>query len=316
MPKLPKSPFLEQQEKSNSEADATRVKRFRANPNAKSHLKGYLTVIVGDQPGRIFEVSEPSMFVGRGPECDIRIDSDGVSRKHAWIRHEGDRYLIEDLKSTNGTWLDGASVKAGHLSSGVRIRVGTDVILRFNLLDDAEAALQQRLYDSGIQDTLTGVYNRRYFDQTLATEVTHTNRLGTSLAVLLLQVDDMKAINEYYTQAGGDAMLRELGQMIKSTRSEDIIARTGPDHFGVISRLMTREEASALAEKLRAGVEQLELLWQVGDFSMCIQSITACVAITMADDVPSPATDEAIMKKVTERLLEAKEQGGNKVISG
>jgi diguanylate cyclase (GGDEF)-like protein len=316
MPNLPKSPYLEAEELSGSEVEATRVGGAPPPKAIGQALRGYLTVIVGEHPGRMFDLEAESMVVGRGAECDIRLDSDGVSRKHAWIRRTGgDSYFIEDLKSTNGTWIDGTNVHATQLRSGARIRVGTDVIVRFNLFDEAEADLQQRLYESRTHDTLTGAYNRRTFDQSLANEVSQASRLATPLTLVLLQIDDMKAVNEYYTQAGGDAMLRDLAQRIRTAaRTEDMVARTAQDQFGLISRGVSSEEASELAQKLRATVEELEVLFQSGDFSICIQSVTASVSVAGLTEAEA-ATAETFFKLGASRLQQAKEAGGNRVVS-
>jgi diguanylate cyclase (GGDEF)-like protein len=275
-------------------------------------LKGYLTVIVGDQPGRVHALEEPTMTIGRGPECAIRLEGDGVSRNHARIVRHAGMYTIEDLGSTNGTWVDGNPATAKPLQSSARIRIGTHVVVRFNLLDDEEAALQQRLYDNVIQDTLTGAYNRRFFEHSLANEVAQAKRLNTALAIILLQIDDMKRINDYYTQAGGDAFLCKVTKLIQdAARPEDLLARIAPDQFGLIVRGVPMADAVSLSEKIRGSVEHLEVLWQSGDFSMCIEQVTACLAVATFDD--SLSADD-LMSRAAQRLLAGREKGGNIVI--
>jgi diguanylate cyclase (GGDEF)-like protein len=308
MPDIPKSPFVEQQEQGDTGTEPTRI--GARPPPGKAPVRGYLTVIVGDQPGKMHELTGTTMIIGRGPECEIRLDSDGVSRRHARIANLGGQFLIEDLGSTNGTWIDDAALKPGPLASGVRIRVGTDVLVRFDLLDDAGAELQLRLYESGIQDTLTGAHNRRYFDRTLAIEVSEAARLSIPLALILVQIQGMKGIVDYYTRAGADELLRAVARAAKNlVRGEDVFARLGHDRFGVIARGMGREDARELARKLRDAIQGLEVLWQSGDFSMCIRGVTALVSATQRMQDPEKAGAEALLAEGMARLQRAEKDG-------
>ena len=313
MPDIPK--LNEDEDPDEDPADVTRLGAVDQPAAVEVPLKGYLTVIVGENPGRVYALEEPTMVIGRGPECQIRLEGDGVSRNHAKIVRNAGKYTIEDLGSTNGTWVDNNPATAEPLRSSARIRIGTHVVVRFNLLDDEEAALQQRLYDNVIQDTLTGAYNRRYFEQSLSKEISQAKRLGTSLAIILLQIDDMKRLNEYYTQAGGDALLCKVTKLVnESARPEDVLARIAPDQFGLIVRGVPRADACALAEKIRESVERVEVLWQSGDFSMCIDQVTGSLAVATLDD-PSLGPDGLLAEGI-KRLQEAKQQGGNVVVGG
>jgi diguanylate cyclase (GGDEF)-like protein len=195
------------------------------------------------------------------------------------------------------------------------VRIGTHVTVRFNLYDEEEAALQRRLFENVIQDTLTGAYNRRFFERSLGNEATQANRLGTPLAVLALQIDEIRRIAEYYTQAGADALLSRVVKLAhEAVRPEDIVGRIASDQFGVIVRGMARADVTKIAEDIRSKVEVLEILWQSGDFSMNIEQITSSVVVAMLDDVAATPTADALMAEITKRLGAARAQGGNIVI--
>src|SRR5687767_14416174 len=104
---MPDIPKLQGEEEEDPGADVTRLGAVASAPAAAVPLNGYLTVIVGEHPGRVYALLAPSVTLGRGAECGIRLEGDGVSRTHAKISRQSGKYTIEDLGSTNGTWVDG-----------------------------------------------------------------------------------------------------------------------------------------------------------------------------------------------------------------
>lgn len=294
-------------------ADATRV--GAGAPSAAENmvpLKGYFTVVVGADPGRMFSLNLPTMVIGRGPECDVRLDSESISRKHARITRQAGHYTIEDLGSTNGTWVDGSPASPEPLKSGARIRFGNELIVRFSMLDDAEAALQQRLYEGVIQDTLTGAHNRRHFDRCLAAEVSQSAKFTIPIVLILIEVADMKGITDYYTQAGGDVLVRAVAKIVQdAARSEDTVARVSNDRFAVLARGLSKDEAASIGNKVRAAIERLDILLQTGGFSMNIQDVKCFVSIVQLADVPAPPTPESFFQAAVDRIERAKNEASS-----
>jgi diguanylate cyclase (GGDEF)-like protein len=104
-------------------------------------------------------------------------------------------------------------------------------------------------------DALTGLHNRRYFDEVLDREVARANRYGRSLALILLDLDDFKAINDRIGHLAGDAVLAELGERVRdSLRSADIACRIGGDELAVIMPESTFEDAQLLYDRLQDGI--------------------------------------------------------------
>jgi hypothetical protein len=89
-----------------------------------------LVQVEGPQPGRIHPIGASRTVVGKSPDCDIPVADVTVSRQHFEIHNEGGRYLVKDLGSTNGTLLDGASVKEAYLRPGALLKAG-EVVFRF-----------------------------------------------------------------------------------------------------------------------------------------------------------------------------------------
>ena len=115
--------------------------------------------------------------------------------------------------------------------------------------------LSQRLRNMAYRDALTGLYNHRYFYEQLSHEVERAMRYGQSLAVVLMDMDNFKLINDTYGHMAGDKFLGMVGETIaRQIRASDIAARYGGDEFVIILPSTTPEEAFAAAEKLQAAV--------------------------------------------------------------
>jgi diguanylate cyclase (GGDEF)-like protein len=104
-------------------------------------------------------------------------------------------------------------------------------------------------------DALTGLHNRRYFDEVLDREVARASRYGRSLALILLDLDDFKAINDRIGHLAGDAVLADLGERVREAlRSADIACRVGGDELAVILPESTFEDAQQLYDRLQAAI--------------------------------------------------------------
>jgi len=107
-----------------------------------------------------------------------------------------------------------------------------------------------------VTDGLTGLYNRRRFYELLEEEIVQAGRKGV-LSLIMLDIDDFKAYNDTYGHLAGDALLRELAQLFREgIRQGDIVARYGGEEFAVILPGTGKEEATALAERIRVQVEE------------------------------------------------------------
>lgn len=94
------------------------------------------------------------------------------------------------------------------------------------------SALQESLRDQAVRDALTGLYNRRYLDETLGRELSRVERSGEPLAIVLLDLDNLKELNDRLGHAAGDVVLRDLGALLRAkTRKADIACRYGGDEF-------------------------------------------------------------------------------------
>jgi diguanylate cyclase (GGDEF)-like protein len=116
-------------------------------------------------------------------------------------------------------------------------------------------AANARLEKLAITDELTGLYNHRYFQETLRFESLRTDRKGGPLSLLMIDVDYFKKFNDTHGHPAGDKLLRSLAQLYQGQlRSIDIVARYGGEEFSIVLLDTTKQEAMQVAEKLRASV--------------------------------------------------------------
>ncbi len=159
--------------------------------------RGTLTVIAGPDAGATFTLEVNETILGRDPGASLVVDDPSVSRHHARItRDERAHHFIEDLGSTNGTFVAGRRVRRAALSTGDRLQLGRDTVYRFAVVDREEEEFQRRLYEASMRDTLTELPNRRTLLERLAGEVAHAERTHGQLGVLMIDLDHFKAIND------------------------------------------------------------------------------------------------------------------------
>jgi len=288
------------------------------NPGAqlggRGNRRGVLVILSGARPGRTVVITEGQDFiVGRTSESTYAVDDESLSRRHVRFFSVAGRYAVEDLKSTNGTFVDGKRLEGpAFLEAGARIQLGKDTVLRFDLQDDSVIEEQKRLYEATVKDKLTGVYNRHFLDERLASELSYAKRHGTALSVLFVDADHFKKVNDTFGHAGGDAVLIAMGKLlIASMRSEDIAARYGGEEFILVLRGISGASVLNVAERLRADVQSLSVTHDG-------QSIPFTVSIGVATHTSEREFEDsaALLAVADNALYKAKETGRNRVVVG
>lgn len=124
----------------------------------------------------------------------------------------------------------------------------------------ANLRLCETLRSQAIRDPVTGLFNRRYLEETLAREVHRAARRGATLGIIMLDIDHLKHFNDSYGHQAGDALLRAVGKYLQDhTRGEDIVCRYGGDEFILILPETPLPALELRAEQLRLGVSQLKI---------------------------------------------------------
>lgn len=267
-----------------------------------------LVVISGSHVGAMFRLDRSTMVLGRAEDADVIIEDQGISRRHCQLVIEGDEVHLEDLGSTNGTWINYDRIDRVKLRSGDRIRIGQRTVLKFSYQDHDEETYQRTLYEAGVRDSLTGAFNQRFFHERLGSEQAFSLRHGAPLSLLRLAVDGFKAIGTEQGAPTGDAVLSQLARTIRAAiRSEDVFARLDEEEFAVIARGLTCGQAFDFADRLRLLIES-QPFEDKGD----PLQITISVG-TATSEPPLPVVGDALVRQAETALAKAKQGGPNRV---
>lgn len=275
--------------------------------NEGGEKKPYLTLAKGAQVGQIFELNKPELLVGRADACDLKIEDNSISRNHFKLYVQDGQLRLEDLGSTNGTYVNGEETQQIELHDGDRIQISPATILEVAYLDEAELTAEQQRYEKGVKDPGTGVYNKGFFLDRLADEFSFAKRQGTPLALIMMDIDHFKKLNDNYGHLLGDKALRTLTKTVAPTiRGEDVLCRYGGEEFAVIMRGADAKAAMNLAERIREQVSQIKLEHEG-------QIITYTVSLGVAAYHVSLADPQALIQEADHRLYQSKENGRNQV---
>jgi diguanylate cyclase (GGDEF)-like protein len=282
-------------------------------PSGERHA--FLLVLSGPQFGDIFPLDPgEDLVIGRREDSQIQIVDDAVSRRHASIRVDGDAALLRDLGSANGTFVDGVRALEARLADGARVQIGGATTLKFVWADVLEARWQLKIAEGALQDPLTGLYNRRHFEERLGSELASAQRHGRPLSLLLVDVDHFKQVNDDHGHLAGDEALKMLAFVLRGAiRKEDVLARFGGEEFVVLARETALAGARALGERVRKAVERSRCAWQGSDLSLTV-SIGVTVSIGLAEFVAGRSERELI-EAADRALYLAKQAGRNRVIA-
>ncbi|MHB0977426.1 MAG: diguanylate cyclase [Candidatus Aquicultorales bacterium] len=167
----------------------------------------------------------------------------------------GGRHLLRPMKDLVST---AKSIAGGDLSARASVKTNDEIEELSTVFNWMSDRLQQRISQAeemAIADSLTGLYNHRYFYEQLSKEIERAERYNTSLAVLFCDIDNFKSFNDTNGHTFGDAALKSIAKLIQaSVRSIDIAARYGGEEFAVILLEASPQQSLDIAERLRAGV--------------------------------------------------------------
>jgi diguanylate cyclase (GGDEF)-like protein len=252
-----------------------------------------------------------SVTIGRGADADLVVDDPGVSRHHARIgRAPEGGFYVQDLGSTNGTFVGAARVDVSALHQVDVLQLGPSLKVRFAIVDPAEESLSRYLYEAAIHDPLTHAYNRQYLADRMVAEIARARRAGSNVAVLMIDVDALKSVNDRFGHLAGDRVLCTIASRIqRALRIEDVFARYGGDEFVVLSVGTDHNDAIRLAERVRRAVEGLRM-----SARGCEVAITASIGVASLADVEDTYEPGVALQVMADaRMYQAKASGGNRV---
>jgi len=274
-----------------------------------------LVAIAGPLLGIRVEFSDAPITIGRSTEADITIPSAGVSRTHCRLyRHLG-RFVIEDLGSTNKTFVNGVAVDKIVLQDADRIKVG-DSVFKFFDEGSVEADYQKQLVDLAVLDELTRLSNRRQFLQQIQQEMAEARRFNQSLALVIADLDHFKPINDRYGHLSGDQVLRAFTETVALALPVNASAgRLGGEEFGFLlpdtSLSAAIEIAGVWRVKAAALQHQLRPASHQGDAKAETAAVTASFGVAVLQ--PNMQIPSDFLRVADFKLYEAKSAGRNRV---
>jgi len=171
--------------------------------------------------------------------------------------------------------------------------------------------LEARLEELAIRDGLTGVFNRRKFDERLFDELHRANRYQRPISLIMIDIDHFKHYNDMHGHPQGDQLLREMAQVLTtSVRSTDLVARYGGEEFVVILPETDKAQAQAVAEKLCTTVAAHHF-----PFGETQPLGATTVSVGVASYIGVPEAEPPLLDLADQALYRAKREGRNRVIT-
>lgn len=272
-------------------------------------------VLSGPHFGEVLELaSGTERILGRAPEADLTLRDGGVSRRHAALSAEGAGAVLRDLGSQNGTWVDGQRVRECRLVDGQRFLLGAHTTLKLVAGGDAEAALLREFAEGSMLEPLTGLHNLRAFRERLSAELAAAQRHGHALALLVLDLDQLRRVNDVHGTAGGDAALRLVADALRTVlRREDHAARIGGDELAVLAPRTDLTGARALGERLRKAVERAR-----GAAGPHTVAVTVSIGAAVSQGITAfeaGRTERQLLETAERALVRAKQLGRNTIVA-
>lgn len=283
----------------------------------KRDLRPALVFLNGDLLAVPIPLEREDVILGRALEAGVRINDKGVSRQHARIsilqesKNSAPGYLLTDLSSRSGTFLNGEKISQETLQHGDKITIGTH-ILRFELLDEIDREYQRQIRRLLAHDDLTGLLSSRSFFSELRRETTRALIEKRPFCVLMMDLDYFKIVNDTYGHLTGSKNLEEIGSCITQTlRTGDVAARFGGEEFAAFLLDAELPQALIAAERIRSIIEENEFSVVGQRKSVSTHHITISIG---AASFPTDSQDPIeLVDMADSALYKAKQLGRNRV---
>ncbi len=277
-----------------------------------SRRRGSLVVVQGAEADLgTHVVCDRPIVMGRDPEVELPLRDGSASRRHCQVeRDDGNgTYLLRDLGSTNGTHVNGKRVDGSiQLSEGDKIFLGSSIV-KFTYTDELDVEYMARVDNMVSTDALTGLLSRRKFDAAFHAAVESARAEGAPLAVLVMDMDGLKRINDTHGhEMGGFCIIQMAQAMRDAIGSLGEICRYGGDEF--VSFLPGHDKAAGrrIAEAVRDAVAKR-------DFSKDGITVAPTLSIGVSALPDDGEASEPLFQAADRALYRAKAAGKNQVVS-
>ncbi len=167
----------------------------------------------------------------------------------------------------------------------------------------------EKIVNQSLTDPMTGLYNRRYFDQALSMEIKRSQRYERPFSVILVDIDHFKRVNDTYGHPAGDEIIRQISFLLrKNVRHLDVVCRVGGEEFGIILPETPGNHLSTLVKRILLNVRDARPA--VNKMAQAKERVT--VSLGLASYKRGPVTDQQVFKAADKSLYHAKRHGRNR----
>ncbi len=286
--------------------------KSRKNRVEPSHgpllLLSYAGALEAPETGRRFILDGEELIIGRSSDAHIQVDRDSVSRRHARLsKLEGGGWQVQDLQSTNGSYVNDVPIREHKLTSGDQLKVGS-AIFRYLAGSNIETLLLDELYQIAVRDGLTHALSRRAFVEAAEREVGRSSKLHRPLSLLAIDIDHIKQVNDNYGHLSGDFVIKELARRIrKKCERFELLCRYEGTQFLLLLPESNLSAAQNRAEEIRLATSSESFLFEGDQLS-----VTATVGVVSL--APDGDTVQ-LLRQSQEVVQRGKKQGRNRVVS-
>lgn len=274
---------------------------------AEKPTKPCLVIISQDGLGEVFPLIRGVNTLGSGEVANVHLRYRGIEPVHA-ILHLDETLTLEansaNLVQVNGEVVSGSrALKVGNI-----IELGV-VTMKYREFDEEDETYHDALRQLAIRDGLTSLFNARYFKDALVKERDFCLRKQSSLALLFMDIDHFKRINDRFGHAFGDFVLKELARLLTTRlRGYDLLARYGGDEFILLIREESPESVHELAERICVDARNHEF-----HFAGNRTRVTVSIGYEWWNSIDRDLTSEDLLKRADDQLYRAKSNGCDRV---
>jgi two-component system cell cycle response regulator len=275
--------------------------------NSAKGRRSCLIQYSGSPLGKRYNVDAAETIAGRSPDNLIVLNDPSVSRQHARFLHRGDKVEIEDLGTTNGTFVNDVKLsKKTELKDGDIVRLG-NILLKYYATADIESLLIDKIYTSATIDNGTGIFNKKTLLDSLDVEVKNSRAFQKPLSIIYYDLDFFKKVNDTYGHNAGDFVLKDSAKVVTSViRKDDIFGRFGGEEFIIILPGTDVKTANELAERIRRTVE-------AHSFNVDGKILKQTLSLGVSQLSPDMNSSKELLDSADQKLYRSKHEGRNRV---
>lgn len=272
-------------------------------------IRPSLLLIEGGASKTRYRLDKAETLIGRDLDCAVSIQDSKISRNHAKVNalptndaQADPKFVLTDLGSTNGTFVNGQRISQIELRHRDRISIGS-FVFGFFLRDELVVTPTAKSTDPGGLDELTGLLNRSIFERELESQVQAARKNRHELDLIFFEINHFKKLRETYGYQVGYEVLREVGNLVRmNCRKQDIGARYGSELFAILLPDTPMERALVQADRLRKAA----IAYVVPTEDTAI-GINVSVGLASLEDRMQSAHD---LIRASERALQSARTGG------